>query len=221
MNSISNALFFWGRPFSPLYGFVMKLREQLYKKGILRSYNFPVPVISVGNLVLGGTGKTPTVMQIAQLLKNHGYRPGIVSRGYGGKAKDAVNIVSNFDRVLLPPKAAGDEPYLLASKLPGIPVITGKKRAHPCNYAITELGCDCLVLDDGFQHIAVQRDIDIVLFNATDLAGNSRIFPGETAGFSLVGLCGNQYLHYTGPVVSCSPGKIRPMKHEQKISRSC
>ncbi|MFV0439366.1 MAG: tetraacyldisaccharide 4'-kinase [Desulfopila sp.] len=167
-----------GRPFSPIYAMVMRLRASLYARGILTSYSLPVPVISVGNLTMGGTGKTPTVRYLAETLLGAGYRPAVVSRGYGGTAAEAVNVVADGRRILLNATAAGDEPYMLATAVAGLVVITGKKRILPCRYACEHLGCDIIVLDDGFQHLQVRRDLDIVLFNATILAGNGHVFPG-------------------------------------------
>lgn len=171
-------LFAVGRPFSPIYSLLMLFRERLYRKGVFRQHRLPVPVVSVGNLTMGGTGKTPTVAFIAGYYQSLGYRPAVISRGYGGKATGAVNIVSNGHDLLLDVRQAGDEPFMLARHLPGVPVLTGRKRVHPCRYAIDRLQCNILILDDGFQHLATARDIDLVLFNATTLAGNSRIFPG-------------------------------------------
>lgn len=172
-----DSLFFFGRPLGPIYGLAMGIREKLYRYRIFKQHHPGVPVISVGNLVLGGTGKTPTVIHLARLLKEHGYHPAIVSRGYGGKSKNSINIVSNGKNILMDPVAAGDEPALIAESLKGTPVLTGKKRIEPCLYAVNHLNADILLLDDGFQHMGVDRDINIVLFDATVLAGNSRIFP--------------------------------------------
>lgn len=166
-----------GRPFSPLYSLAMHLRASLYRRGTLRSYRFEVPVISVGNLTLGGTGKTPMVQYLARLLQEHGFRPAIVSRGYGGTANDRVNLVSDGATLLLDARTAGDEPRLLAETLPGVPVLTGIVRRLPARRAL-EMGANVLVLDDGFQHLQIVRDIDLVLFNTDRLAGNSRVFPG-------------------------------------------
>ncbi len=171
-------LFLLGRPFSPLYGLAMKTRAAMYKKGVFRQHRLAVPVISIGNLVLGGTGKTPTVRHLAEFLLQRGYRPAIISRGYGGKAGRKVNLVSDGQSLLLSPDEAGDEPYMLADALPGVPVLTGIRRIFPCRQAVDEYQADILLLDDGFQHLAVRRDIDIILFDGSHLAGNSRIFPG-------------------------------------------
>ncbi|MFH0781083.1 MAG: tetraacyldisaccharide 4'-kinase [Pseudomonadota bacterium] len=171
-------LFFFGRPLSPIYGLAMTIREKLYSLGLFQRHCLSVPVISVGNLVLGGTGKTPTVCHLTKLLLQLGYHPAIISRGYGGKAKQKVNVVSNGRTILLTPEKAGDEPYMLAEALPGIPVLTGTHRIYPCRRAIESYNADVLILDDGFQHLAIMRDLDIVLFDGTVLSGNNRIFPG-------------------------------------------
>jgi len=156
----------------------MKSREALYRKGIKKSHSLGVPVISVGNLTMGGTGKTPVVAHIASKLLARGFKPAIISRGYGGAAGNKVNIVSDGNNVFLDAKAAGDEPCFLAHSLPGVHVYTGIVRILPSRFAAEEAGCNVLILDDGFQHLAVKRDLDLVLFSAASLAGNSRVFPG-------------------------------------------
>ncbi len=178
MSQKFSLLNFFGRPFSPIYSAVMKSREALYRKGIKKSYSLNVPVISVGNLTMGGTGKTPFVAYIASKLLAKGLKPAIISRGYGGAAENKVNVVSDGTKVYLDAKAAGDEPCFLAHSLKGVHVLTGIVRILPCRYAAEKTTCDILILDDGFQHMAVQRDLDLVLFSAASLAGNSRVFPG-------------------------------------------
>jgi len=192
-------LYIFGRPFSPFYSLAMQLRERLYRWGILRVSRPGVPVVSVGNLTMGGSGKTPVVQYIAGFLLRKGWHPAIVSRGYGGSSRDRVNIVSDGRRVMLGPGEAGDEPALLADRLPGVPVLTGPARKYPAAAAV-EMGADILVLDDGFQHMALGRDLDLVLFNADFLAGNSVVFPGgdlrepvkalnRCHGFVMTGIC--------------------------------
>ncbi|MCL2789059.1 MAG: tetraacyldisaccharide 4'-kinase [Desulfobulbus sp.] len=174
----TNSFYFaLGRPFSPLYSLAMHLRVLLYRRGVLRSYRLEIPVISIGNLTLGGGGKTPMVQYLARLLQEHGFRPAVISRGYGGTAGGKVNLVSDGVSLLLDAQAAGDEPRLLAETLPGVPVLTGIVRRLPARHA-QEMGADVLLLDDGFQHLQIIRDINLVLFNTDRLAGNSRVFPG-------------------------------------------
>ena len=135
-----------------------------------------MPVISVGNLVLGGTGKTPMVIALARLFAHR--KVAIISRGYGGKARGRVNIVSDGKEVFLDAVQAGDEPNLMASLLPGTAVLTGHKRIFPARYGVEQLGAGLLILDDGFQHMSLCRDLDMVLFKVDTFLGNNRILPG-------------------------------------------
>jgi len=166
----------------------MTTRSSFYRKGLMKQHRLEVPVISVGNLVLGGTGKTPLVQYIARLLQRQGRKPAVLSRGYKGSATGSINVVSTPDAVLLEASEAGDEPRLLAEKLPGIPVITGKKRFLTGRFAIDSIGADILILDDGFQHLALQRDLDLVLFSARKGLGNSYVLPGGELREPLAGL---------------------------------
>lgn len=171
-----NPFFTIGRPFAPLYGAAMAMRASLYRQGILSRHSLGVPVVSVGNITMGGTGKTPMVVYLTRLLAAHGVA--IVSRGYRGKAAGKVNVVSDGKSVLLDPRQAGDEPYLMASLLPGVPVITARKRVLAGYFGVEKLGAGLVLLDDGFQHLAVERDLDIVLFKVDSFLGNNRVFPG-------------------------------------------
>ncbi len=171
-----NLLYFFGRPFSPLYSGLMVARQTLYQKNFFKRHKVSVPVISVGNLTLGGTGKTPMVIYLARLLNQK--KIAVVSRGYRGKARGAVNVVSDGHKVLLDANQAGDEPNLMASSLPGVAVLTGSKRINPARYGVEQLGAELVILDDGFQHMSLQRDVDIVLFRVDTFMGNNRVFPG-------------------------------------------
>ncbi len=177
MNSNRAILYTIGRFFSPLYCLAMKVRERSYQRGLFKVADPGVPVVSIGNLTLGGTGKTPMTRHLARLLRDHGFRPAVISRGYGGATKEPVNVVSDGSSLLLDARTVGDEPRMLAETLPGVMVLTGVVRRLPAQRAV-EMGADVLLLDDGFQHMAVARDLDLVLFNADTLAGNSRVFPG-------------------------------------------
>lgn len=178
MVNILNFVFILLRPVGFVYGRLMRLRALLFCRNFLKRTSFEAPVISVGNLAMGGSGKTPVVMYLANLLQKQGYRPAVVSRGYGGRAKNDVNIVSDGTRILLDSKEAGDEPRFIAESLSGTCVVTGTKRAAPCRYALQQLDCSIIILDDGFQHMAVRRDLDLVLFSASALYENMHVFPG-------------------------------------------
>ncbi|MDX9708348.1 MAG: tetraacyldisaccharide 4'-kinase [Trichloromonas sp.] len=164
-------------PFSELYGRVGRIRAALYRRGLLPSHDFPVPVIAIGNLAVGGTGKTPTVDWVARYCQEQGRRVAVVSRGYGGKGAGAVGIVSDGRQLLLGPEVAGDEPVLLARRNPRLIVVVAPRRARGVRTAIAELGADLIILDDGFQHLAVRRDLDIVLLDAKHPLGNGRVLP--------------------------------------------
>lgn len=177
-NNIIKILFFFGRPLSPFYALLMSFRAWLYARGLKRQVRLALPVISVGNLSMGGTGKTPMVIYLARLLKKVGRRPAVISRGYGGSSKGEINIVSREDgKILLSAQEAGDEPVLLAQELK-IPVITGRRRALTGRYIVEQELADVLIMDDGFQHLTLARDLNLALFNAAALPERFWVFPG-------------------------------------------
>jgi tetraacyldisaccharide 4'-kinase len=178
MTPALSTLYTIGKPFSPLYSAIMKLRASFYSHKWFTSHRLSIPVISIGNLTMGGTGKTPMVLYITKMLKTHGFSPAIISRGYGGRFKEKVNIVSDKKTLYLNAEDGGDEPRLLAESLPTVPVLTGTKRIHPCLFAIENMDIDVILLDDGFQHLAIQRDLDLVLFNSANLIDDMHVFPG-------------------------------------------
>ena len=162
---------------SILYEGAVGIRNSFYNAGIFRTGKLGCKVISVGNITVGGTGKTPMVIMLANLLKEKGYRPAILSRGYGGKKKSRVNVVSDGRNILSGPDEAGDEPVLIAKSAGNIPVVTGKKRYLTGKYAIEHFGADVLILDDAFQNRSVFRDIDIVLLDEKSPFGNGFVIP--------------------------------------------
>lgn len=174
-NRLISILFFFGLLFSPFYSLAMIIRAWLYARRIIPSTKLPIPVLSVGNLTMGGTGKTPMVMYLVRLLAQK-MRPAIISRGYGGKSKRPVNIVSDGTSILLGPDEAGDEPVLLARTL-GVPVLTGPRRVQTGRHIIRHNMADVLVMDDGYQHLALDRDLDLALFSGQCLLDNERVFP--------------------------------------------
>lgn len=163
-----------------LYGILVCSRSILYQQGLLKSRKVSCLVISVGNITLGGTGKTPVVISIAGLLVRMHKRPVVISRGYGRDNMSSVLTVSDGRSLLVDHKQGGDEPVLIASKLPGIPVVVGAKRAAAAQYALEQFDPAVIVLDDGFQHLALDRDLDIVLLDAARPFGNGKLFPSGT-----------------------------------------
>lgn len=162
---------------SLIYAGVASLRALFYEKGFLKSRKLPCPVISIGNMTVGGTGKTPLTIYVAGLLKRLGYKVAVISRGYGGDKEQSRGIVSNKSKILLSPDAAGDEPYLMAVKLEGVPVLVGRDRFEIGMLAIREFAPDVLVLDDAFQHLQLYRDLDLVLLDAVRPFGNGHLLP--------------------------------------------
>lgn len=152
-------------------------RNRFYDRQILKPVKLSCPVISVGNIAVGGTGKTPCVVGLAKMLQQHGYQPGVISRGYGGRSAEPVNVVSDGKTILLDARTVGDEPLLIAKSLPGVPVITGARRNMTGQAAIDLFGVQALICDDAFQHRQIFRDIDIVLLDAEKPLGNGHLLP--------------------------------------------
>ncbi|OEU62908.1 MAG: tetraacyldisaccharide 4'-kinase [Desulfuromonadales bacterium C00003094] len=164
-------------PFSMLYRELMRLRAALYRWRVFSSYRASVPIISVGNLAVGGTGKTPVVDYLIKFCLAQGRQVAVVSRGYGGRKHPGVQVVSGGKGLLLEPEQCGDEPYLLARRNPQALVLVSPKRADAVRQAVEEFGAEIVLLDDGFQHLAVQRDFDIVLLDAQRPLGNGQLLP--------------------------------------------
>jgi len=161
---------------SLFYGGLLWVRERLYLSGAMPRYRAAVPVISVGNLAVGGTGKTPVTDLLIKRLLAAGVTPAVVSRGYGRKADFPVEVVGAGAGVLMSPHRSGDEPYLLARRNPQALVVVAARRAAGVAKAV-ELGAEVVVLDDGFQHLAVARDFDLVLLDAETPLGNGFPLP--------------------------------------------
>jgi tetraacyldisaccharide 4'-kinase len=148
-----------------------------FRIGLRRQRRLDRPVISVGNLTVGGTGKTPSTQYLCRRLAGYGWSPAIMSYGYGGALHGRFGVVSDKTKVLMTPDKTGDEPVMLASSLPGVPVLVCKDRARSGRVAIQEMGADVLVLDDGFQVWKLYRDLDIVLVNIREPFDNGRTLP--------------------------------------------
>jgi tetraacyldisaccharide 4'-kinase len=159
----------WCRPLAALYGAVVRLRRFGYRRGWLRSEKLPVPVIVVGNLTVGGTGKTPLTIALAEALRARGRRPGVVSRGYGGSRREPLLLGER-------PVAAevGDEPCLIRAS--GVPVAVGRDRPAAARLLL-EAGCDVLLADDGLQHYRLARDVEICVIDGARRFGNGRLLP--------------------------------------------
>ncbi|MDP9361533.1 MAG: tetraacyldisaccharide 4'-kinase, partial [Acidobacteriota bacterium] len=145
------------KPLELLWRGVNRLRRALYRGGILKSKRLPRPVISVGNLAAGGSGKTPAVIAIARYLTKRGFTVAVLTRGYG-RAESEAGLVASLDAARF-----GDEPVLIKSKLTNVHVIVGSKRYDNAIQFISQNDCDLFILDDGFQHLQLARDVDVVI----------------------------------------------------------
>jgi tetraacyldisaccharide 4'-kinase len=165
-------------PLSVLYGAVTRTRLSLYRLGTFHSTMIASPVISVGNITTGGTGKTPLVEWVARTIAAEGKKVCILTRGYGRDNPERQVVVSDGTTVMASPSEAGDEPFLLATNLLGVAaVISNADRIEAANGAIKHLGTDCFVLDDGFQHLRLERDLNIVTIDATNPWGCGHLLP--------------------------------------------
>jgi tetraacyldisaccharide 4'-kinase len=158
------------------YGGLLHARGRLYERGVLQARAAPCPVVSIGNLTVGGTAKTPAAELAARTLVELGHRPAIVSRGYGRKSR-GVQMVADAAAIRLEADEAGDEPFLLARRLPGIPVVVGTDRWKAARLAIDRSGATAVVLDDGFQQRTLDTSLDIVMARARRPWGNGRLLP--------------------------------------------
>jgi tetraacyldisaccharide 4'-kinase len=165
-------------PLSALYGAITRSRTALYERGTFRSFKLERPVISIGNITTGGTGKTPLVEWVARLLAGSGKKVCILTRGYGRENPGNRVLVSDGTTVFADPSQAGDEPYQLATDLIGVAaVISDANRFAAGQGAIQHLSTDCFLLDDGFQHLQLARDLNIVTVDATDPWGGRQMLP--------------------------------------------
>jgi tetraacyldisaccharide 4'-kinase len=159
------------------YGMVVRLRTFLYDWGWFDQRRLPVLVLSVGNLTLGGTGKTPVVIVLADWLLAQGKRVAILSRGYRRTSTTQYLLVSNGEHLLVGPQEAGDEPFLIAQRCPRAIVAVGADRYELGDWVLDRFPIDCLILDDGFQHRGLYRDVNLLLVDATDAAGLAALVP--------------------------------------------
>lgn len=171
-----------------LFAAAVAVRSFLYKTGLLRRFPLGVQVVSIGNVTAGGTGKTPVTELFARALSAEGRKVAILSRGYRRKeapwwrrafahVMEPPLVVSDGRRVLLDSATGGDEPYMLASNLPGVAVVVDRDRVKAGRYAVKRLGCDTIVLDDGFQYQKLKHSIEVVLVDSTNPFGNGRMLP--------------------------------------------
>lgn len=165
-------------PLSWQYAAILRIRARLYHWGVLSTRRLPKPVIAIGNITVGGTGKTPVTAYIARYLLAQGHRVAVISRGYGGSLEGQTTVVSDGVSIMAGAAECGDEPYLLASTVPGLMVVIGPDRYSAGLLAMEQLAPDIFLLDDAFQHLRLHRDLNIVLLDYTHPYGNGLTLPG-------------------------------------------
>lgn len=161
-----------------VYFIIIKIRNFLYRKKILKTFRPHHYTISVGNLTTGGTGKTPITAEIANYFVKKGEYPAILSRGYGGELSNKeVNVISNGEKINYEAKQSGDEPYWLAQHCKGAAVLTCSSRIKAAQFAKKELHCTKLILDDGYQHQKLERDLNILVVDSEKQFSNGCVLP--------------------------------------------
>ena len=223
---------------SRVYSLIMNVRLALYEHRIIRSHTLGCQIISIGNLTVGGTGKTPVVEVFARALQQNGRKVAILSRGYK-KAKTPFaerfknwitfktpaqtppRVVSDGQRLLLDSVMGGDEPYMLATNLPEVCVLVDKDRVKSGRYAIQKLGCDTLVLDDGFQYLRLKHRMDIVLVDRTTPFDNGYVLPRGLLRESVKHLSRASFIFITKSTGDGSPelrARIRELNAHAEIT---
>ena len=162
----------WLMPLGFLFSDAVRFRKFLYRHGVLKTHTLPVPVIVVGNITVGGTGKTPLIIWLAGFLKDSGFKPGIISRGYGGQAESWPQWVTADSDA----KNVGDEALLIA-KQTGCPMAVGPLRVDAANLLLKQADCNVILSDDGLQHYALNRDIEIAVIDGERRFGNGYCLP--------------------------------------------
>ncbi len=170
---LSHIILYW---LSLVYGGLVFLRNRFYDKGYLKTKELACKVISVGNITVGGSGKTPMTLFLAKYFLDKGLKPVILSRGYKGNIK-GVGVVTDGKKIFLGPEESGDEPYLMATKIKGVPIIVSKDRFKGGSLAVEVFSPDVIILDDGFQHRRLKRDLNIVLVDSVRNFGNEYLVP--------------------------------------------
>lgn len=176
---------------SRLYGAGVRLKAAAYRDGLLKTKRLPCKVVSIGNITVGGTGKTPMTIYLAEMLHRSGYASVVVSRGYKGKAEKYGGIVSDGRRFFMSVESSGDEPWLMAQRLQrfGVPVIVGRNRYESGRLAVKFFQPDVILLDDGFQHRSLWRDLDLVLLDSHSPFGNTHLLPRGVLREPVSALC--------------------------------
>ena len=163
--------------FNKICLFIIAVYDLLLYYKIIQTHRFSVPVVSVGNISIGGSGKTPFIYYLCKILIQHNIKPVIVSRGYKKQSKGPVVVHNGKSRVVSSPSVCGDEPFMLANKLSDVPIVVDNKKFRAIQLAIDSFGPQIILLDDGFQSKYIKKNLDIVLFNTFHTKSDLKFFP--------------------------------------------
>ena len=158
-------------PLSLLFAGIAALRRSLFKLGVKKQSGLPVPVIVVGNITVGGSGKTPTVIYLIELLRQNGYKPGVISRGYGVSFEGVKSVLPSMSA-----RDVGDEPAMIVGRT-GVPMVIGRNRIDAGEHLLTHFNVDVIISDDGLQHYALGRDIELLILDGQRRFGNGLLLP--------------------------------------------
>ncbi|MGI5309714.1 tetraacyldisaccharide 4'-kinase [Rheinheimera sp. WS51] len=208
-------------PLTWLYSLITAVRRLLFRLGIKKQHKLAVPVIVVGNITVGGTGKTPFTLMLCQLLIAQGWRPGIVSRGYGARITEPVLVTESAKSV-----DVGDEPLLLA-KRSGCPVVVYPGRVKAAEYLLQQTDADIIISDDGLQHYALGRDIEIIIVDGMRGLGNQHLLPAGPLrekrwrlNLADLVISNSQSLPYADGVMQMIPGSAKSLKSNNTLAPS-
>ena len=210
-------------PLSHIYAVALKTRSWLYDCGFLRQKRLPCGVISVGNIVAGGTGKTPAVVWIAKHLQDEGFQVGVLLRGYGREGPHSVAVVSDGKQILAASTESGDEAGMIARKLPGVPIVVGGNR-YAAGLEVLQLWGHTngvLILDDGFQRRQLARDLDIVTIDGIQPFGTGKLLPAGTLREPKTALRRADMLLLTRMDLATEPIDFERLADEKQIFESC
>lgn len=195
---------------SLVYGLVMRIRAFCYRVRLFRSYAVSACVVSVGNLSVGGQGKTPVVIHLARKLTERGFVVSVVSRGYGYEVPGEYLVVADREGPVRKPGDAPDEALLAAWRNPGVSVVVGPNRVSAADAAVSQFGSQVVLVDDGFQHLRLRRDLDVMVTDRTNQVGNGLVFPAGPLREPLSAARRTDVLWLSGAVDTRTPGGAPP-----------
>ena len=202
-------------PVAWLYQFLSAIRHSAYRSGLLRSYRLPVPVLVAGGITAGGSGKTPLVIELVNHLKETGFNPGVISRGYGGKSTFWPRQVGDDTSAEL----VGDEPQLIRDRCQ-VPVVVGPDRIRSGRFLLDRCSCDVIVSDDGFQHFAIKRDLDLVVIDGESGVGNGWCLPSGPLREPVSGLARADVVVINGDKRFHTPLPIHTFKMHSRLANA-